>query len=59
MNAFDSASKPGVHAPALHTPKTGEVALDFELPDSTGAPRKLSELTASGPLVLLFYRGHW
>lgn len=42
-----------------HTPQIGEVAPDFELADSTGAPRKLSELTAHGPLVLLFYRGHW
>jgi peroxiredoxin len=40
-------------------PITGTVAPDFELPDSTGALRRLSELAASGPLVLLFYRGHW
>jgi peroxiredoxin len=54
MNASNSAS-----TPAVHTPKIGEVAPDFELPDSTGALRELSELTARGPLVLLFYRGHW
>jgi len=40
-------------------PQPGETAPDFELPDSTGTPRQLSELCASSPLVLLFYRGHW
>lgn len=35
--------------------KPGDVVEDFELPDQTGAPRKLSELTASGPVVLFFY----
>jgi hypothetical protein len=40
-------------------PRIGDVAPDFELPDSTGASKRLSELAASGPLVLLFYRGHW
>lgn len=40
-------------------PQPGQIAPDFELPDSTGAPRLLSQLAASGPLVLLFYRGHW
>jgi peroxiredoxin Q/BCP len=41
------------------TPAAGEVALEFELLDSTGAPRRLSELISQGPLVLLFYRGVW
>ncbi|MFZ0700212.1 MAG: hypothetical protein WBX13_06965 [Candidatus Acidiferrales bacterium] len=40
-------------------PQPGEAAPDFELSDSTETPRRLSELCASGPLVLLFYRGHW
>lgn len=40
-------------------PQPGEAAPDFELPDSTGAVRRLSELCAAKPLVLLFYRGHW
>jgi peroxiredoxin len=51
------ASSPG---PVRETPpKPGETAPDFELSDSTGAPQRLSDLCASGPLVLLFYRGHW
>jgi peroxiredoxin len=41
------------------TPQAGEIAPDFELPDSTGTLRRLAELAAFGPLVLLFYRGHW
>jgi len=41
------------------TPRVGEVAPDFELPDSTGVPRRLGALVAERPQVLLFYRGHW
>ena len=40
-------------------PQAGETAPDFELPDSTGAVQRLSDLSAAGPLVLVFYRGHW
>ncbi len=40
-------------------PTVGAVTPDFELPDSTGAPRRLSELLSQGPVVLLFFRGHW
>lgn len=35
--------------------KTGDTVADFELPDQTGAPRKLSTLLADGPVVLFFY----
>jgi peroxiredoxin Q/BCP len=35
--------------------KTGDTVADFELPDQTGAPRKLSALLADGPVVLFFY----
>jgi len=40
-------------------PDLGQPAPDFALPDETGRPRRLEALTAEGPLVLLFYRGHW
>jgi len=33
----------------------GDVVEDFELPDETGTPRKLSDLLANGPVVLFFY----
>lgn len=32
-----------------------DVVPDFTLPDQTGAPRKLSDLLANGPVVLFFY----
>src|SRR6516164_9939254 len=35
--------------------KTGDTVADFELPDQTGTPRKLSALVADGPVVLFFY----
>ena len=35
--------------------RVGDVVDDFELPDETGTPRRLSELLAGGPVVLFFY----
>jgi peroxiredoxin len=35
--------------------KPGDVIEDFELPDETGTPRRLSKLAADGPVVLFFY----
>ena len=35
--------------------KTGDTVADFELPDQTGTPRRLSTLLADGPVVLFFY----
>ena len=35
--------------------KTGDHVADFELPDETGTPRKLSDLLKDGPVVLFFY----
>ena len=35
---------------------TGLTAPDFELPDITGKPHRLSEELRSGPLVLVFYK---
>ena len=40
-------------------PIAGEVAQEFELPDSKGVQRRLSELISQSRLVLLFYRGNW
>ncbi|WP_433123951.1 peroxiredoxin [Micromonospora sp. CA-240977] len=33
----------------------GDEVRDFELPDETGTPRRLSEFLATGPVVLFFY----
>ncbi len=41
------------------TPRAGEIAPDFSLPDSTGAIVTLTELTADAPCAIVFYRGHW
>jgi peroxiredoxin Q/BCP len=35
--------------------KTGDIVADFELPDQTGVPRKLTALLSDGPVVLFFY----
>lgn len=35
--------------------KIGDHVDDFELPDETGTPRRLSELLARGPVALFFY----
>lgn len=40
-------------------PQVGQLAPDFTLPDSTSAPRRLSDLVAERPVVLIFFRGHW
>jgi len=41
------------------TPDIDQIAPDFALEDSSGAPRRLSELVMRAPQVLIFYRGHW
>ncbi|MBP2370063.1 peroxiredoxin [Pseudonocardia parietis] len=33
----------------------GDLATDFELPDETGTPRRLTDLLMQGPVVLFFY----
>ena len=35
--------------------RPGDIVDDFTLADQTGAPRRLSELLADGPVVLFFY----
>ncbi|HEV7649587.1 MAG TPA: peroxiredoxin [Actinophytocola sp.] len=35
--------------------KAGDTAPDFELPDETGTPRRLSGFLETGPVVLFFY----
>ena len=35
--------------------KAGALAPDFELPDQTGTPRRLTTMLADGPVVLFFY----
>jgi peroxiredoxin len=37
----------------------GATLPDFELPDETGAPRKLSEIQGEDPMILTLARGHY
>jgi peroxiredoxin len=37
----------------------GDRAIDFELPEIGGRDLRLSELWATGPVVLVYYRGGW
>ena len=41
------------------TPKVGDAAPEFELPDSTGQKRSLKELTNGSNVLLIFFRGLW
>ncbi len=43
----------------IEPPRVGEIAPDFTLVDATATPRRLADLCAERPLVLVFYRGHW
>lgn len=45
--------------PKAHVLAQLETAPDFTLPDHTGQPVSLSEARAAGPVLLVFYRGHW
>ncbi|MCV7366860.1 peroxiredoxin [Mycolicibacterium duvalii] len=35
--------------------KAGDRVAEFELPDQTGTPRRLTDLLSAGPMVLFFY----
>lgn len=39
--------------------KAGRTAPDFVLPDAHGAPVRLADRLAVGPVILTFYRGGW
>jgi peroxiredoxin len=40
-------------------PAVGDQAPNFRLPDARGGEAELAELRASGPVVVVFYRGAW
>ena len=46
------------HAQQSHL-KVGDRAPDFALPNGDGKLTTLSEYTAKGPVVVIFYRGFW
>jgi peroxiredoxin len=42
-----------------HDLALGSVFPDYQLPDHTGTPRRLSELQGDDPLILTLSRGHY
>jgi peroxiredoxin len=42
-----------------NAPRPGEMMPPFILPDETGRLLNLQSLIARGPVVVMFYRGHW
>jgi len=56
MNVSGSAvARPPEGCTVAESITQGDLVDDFELPDETGTPRKLSEFLATGPVVLFFY----
>lgn len=49
----------GTRLPEDHALARGDHAPDFTLPDHTGHDVHLADRLASGPVLLVFYRGHW
>lgn len=46
-------------AAAGSTPKAGDPAPQFSLPDAAGKQVSLKDYAGKSKLVLLFYRGYW
>ncbi|MBR1187577.1 AhpC/TSA family protein [Bradyrhizobium sp. AUGA SZCCT0240] len=42
-----------------NAPQPGEVMPPFMLPDETGRLVSLTSLIGNGPVIVMFYRGHW
>ena len=57
--AFLLAAAPAGGSSRTMPVAVGAAAPDFTLESSTGARISLAESLASGPAVLVFYRGHW
>ncbi|MEE8169322.1 MAG: hypothetical protein V3T70_02130 [Phycisphaerae bacterium] len=49
----------GGAVPAPQSAADSQSAPDFTLPDQAGRPVTLSKRLQSGPVLLVFYRGHW
>ncbi len=44
---------------ATGAPAVGAVAADFTLPNQDGELVRLASYRSTGPVLLVFYRGHW
>ena len=49
----------GAYKNAPKAPRMGDTLADFSLPKARGGTFKLSEALKDGPLLIMFYRGHW
>jgi hypothetical protein len=58
-SAFTYAFYWAAALPAADVVSTGAPAPEFVLPDQNGSPVMLAEYREAGPVLLVFYRGHW
>jgi hypothetical protein len=56
LHAMRHAPPTGIEARAL---AVGQVAPDFAAPSTLVSNDRLSDRLRDGPVVLIFYRGHW
>ena len=42
-----------------NVPRVGAVAPDFRLPNTSRETRRLDDMVANRPVILVFYRGYW
>ena len=49
----------GAYSNALQAPRMGDTLVDFTLPKARGGTFTLSKALKQGPLLIMFYRGHW
>lgn len=49
----------GAYAAAPDAPEIGDVAADFTLPLADGGSFDLAQARKAGPVLVMFYRGHW
>ena len=49
----------GAYKNAPDAPRMGDTLVDFTLPKARGGIFTLSEALKQGPMLIMFYRGHW
>ncbi len=49
----------GAYPAASRAPEIGDTAKDFTLPLADGGTFDLARARAAGPVLVMFYRGHW
>ncbi len=49
----------GAYAAAPDAPEIGQTVQDFTVPLADGGTFDLAQARAAGPVLVMFYRGHW